>query len=209
MSRNDWERGEIKMSVKEFGSVRRDMVAFVNRRQDMLLSGAQGVYSSLKALGKGKRGFDWAAQLESLLRFVGDGAEEIHGAILPYEYAEGRGYAQSKRPKAPKKKQFAHVKQSVERIDLGEASIGFDRKRRVIHWSTGENNHAVDRAHSHAVAKAFFSRLDRVVWTRGTGGELIGNDEYNIDAGRDYAGGGASYVTRRFGSAEKSKHAAR
>jgi hypothetical protein len=39
--------------------------------------------------------------------------------------------------------------------------------------------------------------LAKVVWSRGSGGSFIGNDEYNRDDRN--AGGGGNYVTRQFG----------
>lgn len=204
MSRNEWERGEIKLSTKEFSSVRRDLIAFHNERSARVFSKAQHLFVNLKELGKGKRGYDFHTALESMSVIDVDGGDEIMDAIFPYQQVEGKGYVRSAKPKAPKRAQFNPLKTNTDRIPVGhEAGIGFDRKRRVIIWSVSENNHSVDRAHEHSMGREFFKRLSRVVWTRGTGGELIGNDEYNEDAGREYAGGGGSYVTHRFGVAEK------
>jgi hypothetical protein len=80
-------------------------------------------------------------------------------------------------------------------FDIGEVQIAFTGRH--LSWSVSENNHAVERAHDHPVARALFSALGRLNWTRGTGGVFVGNDEYNRDA--DYAGGGANYVTASFG----------
>jgi len=212
MSKYGWERGEIKLSVKEFGSVRRDMIAFHNQRQARLFERAKVMYQTVKESGKGQRNFDFPACFENLMRgsnrssfydsYDTDGYDEICGSIFPSVLVEGKGWQRSKRPKAPKKAQFAPLKQSAERVPVGdEAGIGFDKKRRVVIWSVCENNHSVERAHENAMGKEFFKRLSRVNWTRGTGGEIVGNDEYNQEA--NYAGGGGNYVTARYGSAEK------
>jgi hypothetical protein len=211
MSKYGWERGEIKLSTKEFGSVRRDMIAFHNERSARLFSRAQHLYVNLKELGKGKRGYDFHASLESMLTNGSmrlsvmdiDGGDEIMNSIFPYEQVEGKGYVRSRRPKAPKRSQFNPLKTNSDRVPVGdEAGIGFDRKRRVVIWSVADNNHSVERAHENSTGKAFFSRLGRVVWTRGTGGEIVGNDEYNQDARG--AGEASNYVTHRFGVAEKA-----
>jgi hypothetical protein len=228
MSRNDWEHGSIKLSGKEFSSFRRDMIAFHNASQTRFHEKAQSVYTRLKTAGKGKRGYDFHTAFS--LAMVGasdealrvndaatynrtmshneahdvEGYEEIQDAIFPYEHTD-HFTGRSRKPKAPKKSAFKMLKQNADSIPVGhEAGIGFDRKTRTVRWSTGENNHAVERAHDHSTGKEFFKRLSRVNWTRGTGGEFIGNDEYNEDSGRNYAGSGGSYVTARFGVAEKA-----
>jgi len=210
MSRNEWEHGEVKLSTKEFVAVRRDLIAFHNERQTRLFESAKSLYTRIKEHGKGKRNFDFEEDFRTMVgtyeyRMTVDGASEIQDILFPYEKVEGKGYIRSRKPKAPKKSAFKMLKQNADSIPVGhEAGIGFNRVTRTIRWSTGENNHAVDTAHEHPTGREFFKRLSRVNWTRGTGGEFIGNDEYNEDAGREYAGGGGSYVTHRFGVAEKA-----
>lgn len=81
------------------------------------------------------------------------------------------------------------------RLDCGESSIAFDG--RTLVWAVGENNHARDYGRAHPIARALFAALDRVTWTRGSGGDIVGNDEYNRD-NRD-SGGGGNYVLNRYG----------
>jgi hypothetical protein len=208
MSRNEWERGEIKLSTKEFSSVRRDMIAAYNARQIRLFEQAKQVYSSLNDAGKGKRGFDYHTAFERVPAIVHtlngrDGYHEIFASIFPSKLVEGKGWMHSSKPKAPKKNQFAPLKQSATVIPVGnEAGIGFKKDLRLVTWQVSENNHSVDRAREHKIGVAFFNRLSRVVWTRGTGGEIVGNDEYNQDSRE--SGGGSNYVTARYGVAEKT-----
>lgn len=77
----------------------------------------------------------------------------------------------------------------------GEASISFEKNN--VTWSVPENNHAVETAEKHPLHDVFFDALASVQWTRGSGGVISGNDEYNQD-GREY-GGGANYITHTFG----------
>lgn len=226
MSTNNWERGEIKMSVKEFGSFRRDMIAFYNGQQTQFLAKAQQVYTALKSASKGKRNFDFESAFDLAMLGMSEvtlqnsamfynntvmrhgepsekaGYDEIKDAIFPYEQVEGKGYVRSRRPKAPKKASFAHLKQNADGMSVGhEGGISFVKKLRTVIWSVPENNHAVDRAHDHPVGREFFKRLSRVNWTRGTGGQITGNDEYNRENRGE--GEGSNYVTARYGVAEK------
>jgi hypothetical protein len=77
-----------------------------------------------------------------------------------------------------------------------ECGVTFDLKARTVRWGVSENNHAVERARESWLGRAFFRALDRVNWTRGTGGTIVGNDEYNSDS--EYEGGGANYVTASY-----------
>jgi len=74
---------------------------------------------------------------------------------------------------------------------------GISLKGRVVTWFTGDNNHSVETAHEEPLAGTFFGFLNKVKWTRGTGGVGTGNDEYNEES-RD-AGRGANYITFRYG----------
>lgn len=211
------------MSVKEFGSFRRDMVAFYNGQQTQFFTRAKEVYTALKSASKGKRNFDFQSAFDlamlgmsettlqnsaafynaTVMRhgepFEKAGYSEIKDALFPYD---AKTHKMSARPKAPKKSQFAPLKQNTDGMNVGhEAGISFVKKLRTVIWSVSENNNAVDHAHNHPVGKEFFRRMSRVVWTRGTGGQIVGNDEYNRESRHD--GGGSNYVTNRYGIAEK------
>jgi hypothetical protein len=77
----------------------------------------------------------------------------------------------------------------------GEGHITF--AGRAVTWSVSENNHACESARGGAVAAAFFAALSRIKWTRGTGGVIVGNNEYNRDS--ESAGGGGNYIVAAYG----------
>jgi hypothetical protein len=77
------------------------------------------------------------------------------------------------------------------------ATITLDETGKTVAWAVSEGNRAVEHARRHPMAKALFQSLSRVTWCRGSGGDIVGNDEYNRD--NLGAGGGANYVTASFG----------
>lgn len=76
----------------------------------------------------------------------------------------------------------------------GEAAISLHGNK--VTWDVPENNHACERASGHPLAYALFRFLDRVQWTSRSGGQIVGNNEYNRD--NDSAGGGGNYVAREY-----------
>ncbi|MFL0579589.1 hypothetical protein [Dietzia sp. 179-F 9C3 NHS] len=84
----------------------------------------------------------------------------------------------------------------------GDAEARLDG--RELLWSVCENNHAVDHAHESWLGEALFAHLRTVKWTRGSGGDIVGNDEYNRES--TFAGGGANYVTASYGPKASCEH---
>lgn len=79
-------------------------------------------------------------------------------------------------------------------LDVG-GTISFDGRK--VHYESSDNNRQVERARDSVLGRVFFAQLGKIVFTRGTGGALIGNDEYNRDS--DSIGGGGSYITATYG----------
>jgi hypothetical protein len=67
---------------------------------------------------------------------------------------------------------------------------------RTLSYEVFEGNHAVDDAHDSWMYNIVFSFLRKVQWTRGTGGYIKGNNEYNEDEFGHQAG---SYLVSTFG----------
>lgn len=82
----------------------------------------------------------------------------------------------------------------------GDASITLVGNKVI--WSVGENNHAVDRARSHPLAVALFGFLTTVTWTSRSGGQIVGNNEYNEG---DQPGDGGNYVVETYSAAAQRR----
>jgi len=66
----------------------------------------------------------------------------------------------------------------VFEVDAG-ATITFDRKTSSVHWDSGWGNNQAEHARRGRAAQSLFTALAQVRWTPGTGGVIIGNDEYS------------------------------
>lgn len=83
------------------------------------------------------------------------------------------------------------------RIRLPDATIVLRNDSHTASWEVYENNRACDHARQHPLACTFFGLLAKIEWTRGSGGTIIGNDEYNRDS--HDVGGGGNYIKETFG----------
>jgi len=189
MSCHNWETAELILPHAAVVAVRTAVVSAYNQRQTADYTLALRFHASLVAAGKGKRGFSYASALSGLVQAHqtdddGDGTWTIERTILP------RG---ATKPRLPRLKEFPHLPLRAKSVTvtLGEATIRFAGA--VVRWETGENNHQVDRAHSHPIAHVFFAALEQVVWTRGSGGFGVGNDEYRRES--QQSGDGGNYET--------------
>mgnify|MGYP006959960912 CR=1 FL=1 len=74
---------------------------------------------------------------------------------------------------------------------------------KTLVWDVSENNHAREHAHKHGFAKLVFEAFGKITWTRNSGGEIVGNDEYNRD--NRESGGGGNYTTMTFSAAQQKR----
>jgi hypothetical protein len=199
MSRYEWEKGTLDIPSREWSAFRRAVVQGYNDHQKALYRKALRLYERITAQGKGKRGFDFRQALDEAMREAGVsvGWYQIKRALFPS--GDDR-----RRPLKPKKKDFPQKPiTKATYIPVGEAAIVLDPPHRRVTWDVPENNHAVSTAREHPVAQTLFRALDRVKWTKNSGGLLVGNDEYNRDC--ESVGSGGNYVTAEYGPSRKRR----
>lgn len=221
MSKYGWEKGTIKIPRADYHPLKKALWQDMCARSVKNFETAMKIYNDVMAMAKGKRTFG---------EFEVDGAIQkcLDKYTLISEYNFGcRSYkdrtdvdrdligdsiqkkcvngidARNMRPVRPQKKQFPAPTLKGFRARGVWFSITFDDKRHTVTWDVPDNNHAVASAHSEGTAKRFFSLLSRINWTRGTGGALWGNDEYN--EGEHGYGRGDDYITNSFGPAGKEE----
>jgi hypothetical protein len=203
MSCYNWERGSIVIPSKEWAKFKKGLVAAYADIIEGQFAKAKQVYDRLMAKAKGRRKIgtlEWEEWLRAFDLSEHD-YEKVTNVLDFGLLLNGK----KNRPRRPLKKDFPFPNGKTTRFPVGwEGLVSLsDNKARTVHWSTGENNRAVEDAHGSRMGQAFFRLLGRITWTRGSGGQLVGNDEYNRED--DYEGGGANYVTATYGPAKKSR----
>jgi hypothetical protein len=224
MSCYNWERGSITLPKAQWAKFRTELLRAWNNHQEETLKQAKACHAKAKAATKGKRGKSrQEAVLAAIADFCGGSITKWGEFEAPARKVYGYGYgnheahdqkkydlfralrqhvadAQNNLLKnQPQKKKFPFLALSKSAgLNLCDAHVSFNNENHSVAWEVYENNRAVESANDHWFAKKLFAALGRVKWTRNSGGQIIGNDEYNRDA--DYEGGGGHYVTKSFGS---------
>lgn len=191
MSCYEWERGTIYLPSRDYAAFRKTIIQAWNSRQLDLLSAASAALPAIKAAVSRKRGWEASDAAHKTALNYWKEPQELLALVMKQE-------GDKLTFRSPKKKdiELKPVSRACV-LYLEDASISFGEEARSVTWSVEENNHAREHARSNPLAKRFFAELERINWVRGTGGVIIGNDEYNRDA--DYEGGGGNYVTSRYG----------
>lgn len=185
MSRYEWEEGTIKIPSESFAALRTAVNKSYNRYQDAKFKLAMAAYKAAGEAGFRKRGFSRA-------NWVSNHQKYLTLAHLITKPGSNKVYV-------PKRKDLKHVPVSRSgTLIFGDGiRISFNNKTCTVFYSVPENNHAVENANKHPVVVSLFQNLRMIQhWTRGSGGEICGNDEYNRE--NTQFDGGANYVTRHF-----------
>lgn len=214
MSREEWEHGVIKLPTAEFSRVRQAIADDDLKRQTEVFEHTQTFWKSLNRKQRTDR------------REYLDAAQEYAVAEEDRIEKENRRIAQrtswSRAPQFLPDNSDAILRELQETLHRGNgkprrvlksdiefptnktltfgddnADVVFNREESTVTWSVGGNNHAVDFARGGALAHKFFETMNTVKWTRGTGGIIHGNDEYND--GPHGEGRGSDYATSGFG----------
>lgn len=190
MSKYEWESGSIIIPTKEWSNFRTALVTEWNKSQDKLFLDALATLKTIKEQNKGKRGVNWrdvtCRYVEE--KFEYDDAHEILRLIL----SNGKLIT-------PKKKDLKiyPVSKSAAIMTGDRVTITLKNETHTVHYNVPDNNHACSDARNLPIVRKMFTLLNKITWTRGSGGEIIGNDEYNRDSECD--GGGGNYVKDSYG----------
>lgn len=198
MSCYEWERGTIKIPGKDWPTFRKGLIEKWNDIQLQVLALGEEAYKVVKEMPEPQKALaDWTNRSSDSARM------QYHDAIfgLLFAYNQETRQYDFRRPLKQNLKTMPVSKGGT--LHLSDATIVLDDKTKTVHWSVGENNHACEHAHAHPMAKALFSALARINWTRGSGGTIVGNDEYNRDSYSE--GGGGNYTKSTYGPTPKPR----
>ena len=199
MSRDDWEHGTIQLSTRAYAKFKAELAGAYNEQVRLEYDGLLKLHTEIAAQTKGKRGVNYAAACETAYTKLWDMLGlTLFDSYDAAKYLITRVTPESPRPKlkSPKKGEMPVAKRDTALYENSECSLTLDDANRTITWNVRENNHAVDHAHATWLGKKVFKLLNKVEWTRATGGVIYGNDEYNRG---DRGDGGGNYITRAYG----------
>jgi len=202
MGRQEWEGGEITVPRDQWASFRKELLRTWNEWQEQRLLAAKEAHQYCKDALKRVRGDEkrHMAVHEAYRAWCDLNRDRQIDSIftLVFTYDADAGKHVLSRT-APQKKALPLRKLGGGgSISYGGGlSITLTNDTRIAKYSVSESKSACERARQHLITKKFFSLLGGLTWKRGTGGCIVGNDEYNREARFD--GGGGNYVIERFG----------
>lgn len=213
MSNYEWERGEFRIPAAEWAGFKASVREAVNRQNALAFDAALKLHQKLTEKAKGNKSLDLRQAAWDEMATINVGSyytppkfcedevfEIVESVIKDKRLANGR--TQTRLAK-PTKKDFPQHGNNVTAFRSIGCSLVLDNGSRTAVWNVSENNHAVDSARATALAKGMFAALGKVKWTRGTGGVILGNNEYHSDSGRYHEGGGGSFSKESFGPDKK------
>lgn len=201
MSRYEWEEGEFTIPAAEWSRVKKDIRSRVNDASARSYVIAEDIYKSVTSIRPKIVGDAAYRKASDILRIRYQKRDDSDDIL--YKLFRGSDTTIAR----PAKKDFPIYKTADTHLSEGACSVHFDNDTRTIKWHVHENNHACERAREGALGSALFSVLSTVKWTRGTGGRVWGNDEYNADSGRNGAGCGGCYEKETYGPQSKTSKA--
>lgn len=190
MSRSEWEQGTFRLPANQWVKIKSALRLAYNQGLEADLALAEQVLAKVKADYKGRRNVNWRAALTQEID-AEDPRSHGGGAFRPkYRFAvlspmaiiakacaalvDGHGKLRSL-----KKKDFPPATSKTMLFDADVGTIGLHDQGRTVAWDVPEGNWACDRARDSHMGRTLFRFLDGTVWTRGTGGFIVGNDEGN------------------------------
>lgn len=189
MSRYEHEHGTITIPTAEWKRLRESILTENNRLEERFFASMQAIHAWAKA--NRKRGESPKACIERCPAFEKlDCDASWRAARLLFSKA-----GNLQKPKRKDLKILPLTKSAT--LDFEDATVHLSNKNRTLTWHVDENNHACERAREHPMGIVVFACLNRVNFTRGSGGTIVGNDEYSRDDAS--VGGGGNYITSAYG----------
>jgi hypothetical protein len=214
MSRYDWQAGSIKLPSGEWAKFKKNMFDFHNQNLEKDLVLLNELYLAVKAEIKGKRNVKLFDVINEELRK--EIATRSHRAIYqgqtvlkydflvlvgtydPTNYLIKKDESGTQKLIAPKKSSLPWANSKTEEILIEyHGAIQLDNATKTVKWNIEEGNRAVEDTRNAPMGKWFINAMEKMVWSRGTGGYFTGNDEYNQESAN--AGGAANYLCDTFG----------
>lgn len=191
MSCYNWCSGTIKIPTKEWSAFRKAVIAAHNSYNERSFQIARDLHAKIKLDSKYKRNYSFYNKAFDSV-YNGNLSVPNHFKHLIFRSLLNDNYPA--KLKLPKKKDFP--KATLKTECYGYFILNHSSKS--ICYNVEENNRAVEEATADLFVKQVFRLLNRMTWTRNSGGTIVGNDEYNRHC--NHEGGAANYVVYCFGN---------
>lgn len=219
MSKREEEQGTLVLPSAAVIPLRRALVEAMNAQRQRARDWAARAYAHLQSQdGQAQRqainqalrtGPDARPSADDLLGEVvrrvnnarGEPGEPVFQAarlLLPFAPWPRPANPRPRRLQAPKKKDLPPLPAQTWQFQDEGAAVRIDPEKRTLSWEVDRSNRAVEHAWAGPLGRALQAALDKVEWTRATGGVFRYADEYADEAAMEH-GGNPVRISRAFG----------
>lgn len=211
MSCSQFANGYFTLPKGEYNKVLKAFYDFIFKTLEQEIVSYNQMVDELLLANKGKRNLNWKELWENQLYSIPPYEKNIRLEKVLTLNNMSYGLFIDK----PKKINSAYIKKNLQtflknskssetntfgQLHYENATISFSKHNCRLSLYISEGNRSVDHFTNSIVFKELTNILNNVKWTRNTGGEILMNDEYNIEA----MGGG--YVFMQYPKSVKPKH---
>lgn len=186
MGRYEWAHGEIILPSAAFAPFRKAVQDAVHAKWQKAYDDSQRFWKSLSA--REKADWDLFRRALNARRYDND-----------TEWLCDPRRVRDEKPRRALQSDVDWPTNRTTEFNESDLRLTFIRENRTLVYDVASNKSAREHALNTTLATAFHDQITKVRWTHGTGGVILGNDEYNEESGRNHEGGGGSYVVAAYG----------
>ena len=178
MSVYEYEGGTFRIPSQEYPKLRQTVEVAVKAHKAKVFDHTQTLWKGLTPKQKSRQGeYEKAARTYAEKTFTNYGDDSMYDDFQDMtDRVIDRSTA---KPRRVIQADMDYPTNRTTQFRIGEVSVHFDKDTSTVRYHVDENNHSVERSHDNPLRHKLFMQLEKMRWSRDTGGVVRGDDEYN------------------------------
>ena len=185
MSVYEYEGGTFRIPSQEYPKLRQTVEVAVKAHKTKTFEHTQAFWKGLTPKQKSHQGeYQKAARTYADKAFRDQyGDDSLHDDFQ--DMTDGVIDRSTAKPRRVVQTDMNYPTNRTTQFRIGEVSVHFDKDTATVGYHVDENNHSVERSHDNPLRHKLFTQLEKMRWSRDTGGVVRGDDEYNDQGAYD------------------------